>query len=107
MSSSSLTMHRPMPLLLLPTGSQKKIRAFVLSITRRIGNSAAQCGQDSLPHKEDIVLYTDADLPFDLNELPRIVRLLREYEADIVSAYRFDRTGEGAPERCTPRSTTR
>ena len=44
----------------------------------------------------DIVLYTDADLPFDLNELPRIVRLLREYEADIVSAYRFDRTGEGA-----------
>jgi glycosyltransferase involved in cell wall biosynthesis len=44
----------------------------------------------------DIVLYTDADLPFDLNELPRIVRLLREYEADIVCAYRFDRTGEGA-----------
>jgi glycosyltransferase involved in cell wall biosynthesis len=44
----------------------------------------------------DLVLYTDADLPFDMNELPRIVRLLREYDADIVSAYRFDRTGEGA-----------
>ena len=44
----------------------------------------------------DIVLYTDADLPFDINELSRIVRLLRDYEADIVSAYRFDRTGEGS-----------
>lgn len=44
----------------------------------------------------DLVLYTDADLPFDMNELPRAVRLLREYEADIVSAYRFDRTGEGS-----------
>ena len=43
----------------------------------------------------DLVLYTDADLPFDMSELPRIVRLLREYDADIVSAYRFDRTGEG------------
>ena len=44
----------------------------------------------------DLVLYTDADLPFDMAELPRIVRLMRDYDADIVSAYRFDRTGEGA-----------
>lgn len=44
----------------------------------------------------DLVLYTDADLPFDMAELPRAVRLLREYEADIVSAYRLDRTGEGS-----------
>ena len=44
----------------------------------------------------DVVLYTDADLPFDMTELPRLVRLLREYDADIISAYRFDRTGEGA-----------
>ncbi len=43
----------------------------------------------------DLILYTDADLPFDMSELPRAVRLLREYDADIVSAYRFDRTGEG------------
>ena len=43
----------------------------------------------------DLVLYTDADLPFDMAELPRAVRLLRDYDADIVSAYRFDRTGEG------------
>jgi len=44
----------------------------------------------------DLVLYTDADLPFDMGELPRAVRLLRDYEVDIISAYRFDRTGEGS-----------
>ena len=30
-----------------------------------------------------------------MTEVPRAIRLMREYEADIVSAYRFDRTGEG------------
>lgn len=44
----------------------------------------------------DLVLYTDADLPFDMAELPRAVRLLRDYDADIISAYRLDRTGEGS-----------
>src|SRR4051812_10196442 len=44
----------------------------------------------------DLVLYTDADLPFDMDELQKACRLMRHYEADIVSAYRFDRTGEGA-----------
>jgi glycosyltransferase involved in cell wall biosynthesis len=43
----------------------------------------------------ELVLYTDADLPFDMAEVHKAVRLLRIYEADIVSAYRFDRTGEG------------
>jgi glycosyltransferase involved in cell wall biosynthesis len=42
-----------------------------------------------------LVLYTDADLPFDLQELPRAVRLLEYQEADVLSAYRFDRTMEG------------
>lgn len=44
----------------------------------------------------DLVLYSDADLPFDMAEVSRAVRLLRYYEADIVSAYRHDRTGEGS-----------
>jgi glycosyltransferase involved in cell wall biosynthesis len=44
----------------------------------------------------DVVLYSDADLPFDMAEVGQAVRLLRYYEADIVSAYRLDRTGEGS-----------
>ena len=43
----------------------------------------------------DLVLYTDADLPFEMIELVRAIRVLRNYEADMVSAYRLDRTGEG------------
>ena len=44
----------------------------------------------------ELILYTDADLPFDMAEADKAIRLMRIYEADIVSAYRFDRTGEGA-----------
>ena len=44
---------------------------------------------------KDLVLYTDADLPFDLQELRRAVRLLEYQEADVLAAYRFDRTSEG------------
>jgi glycosyltransferase involved in cell wall biosynthesis len=43
----------------------------------------------------DVVLYTDADLPFDFREVHKALRLMTQYESDIVAAYRFDRTGEG------------
>ena len=44
---------------------------------------------------KNLVLYTDADLPFDLQEMGRAVRLLEYQQADVLSAYRFDRTAEG------------
>ena len=44
---------------------------------------------------KELVLYSDADLPFDFQELPRAVRLLEFQEADVLTAYRFDRTLEG------------
>ena len=44
----------------------------------------------------DLVLYTDADLPCDLlDSLTKATRLMHLYDADIVSAYRHDRTAEG------------
>ncbi len=43
----------------------------------------------------DLVLYTDADLPFDLYETARAIRLLRTHDADAVCGYRFHRDGEG------------
>jgi glycosyltransferase involved in cell wall biosynthesis len=43
----------------------------------------------------DLVLYTDADLPFDLMELDKALRVARVYDVDIVALYRLDRTGEG------------
>ncbi len=43
----------------------------------------------------DLVLYSDADLPFDFQEVERAVRLLEYQQADVVTAYRFDRTSEG------------
>jgi glycosyltransferase involved in cell wall biosynthesis len=59
---------------------------------RKLGGSI-KSGFDAA--KGDLVLYTDADLPFEMIEIVRAVRVLRTYEADVVSAYRFDRTAEG------------
>ena len=69
-----------------------RVRVVHHPVNRKLGGSiksgfAAATG--------DLVLYTDADLPFDMTELHKAVRLLRYYDADIVSAYRFDRVGEG------------
>lgn len=41
------------------------------------------------------LVYTDADLPFDLGDLHKAFRLMRYYDADIVTGYRFSRAGEG------------
>jgi glycosyltransferase involved in cell wall biosynthesis len=43
----------------------------------------------------DLVLYTDADLPFDPIEIPRLIGAMNRYRADIVCGYRLDRTVEG------------
>jgi glycosyltransferase involved in cell wall biosynthesis len=45
---------------------------------------------------KDIVIYSDIDLPFDLNEIRRALHLMEYLEADMLCAFRFDRTSEGA-----------
>lgn len=45
--------------------------------------------------RKDIVVYSDIDLPFDLREVQRALHLMSYLEADMICAFRFDRTSEG------------
>ena len=44
---------------------------------------------------KELVFYCDSDLPVDLNELERALRILDFTNSDVISAFRFDRTAEG------------
>ncbi len=73
--------------------ADEHIRVVHHPVNRKLGGSiktgfAAATG--------DLVLYTDADLPFDFAELTKAMRIMHLYASDIVSAYRHDRTEEGS-----------
>jgi glycosyltransferase involved in cell wall biosynthesis len=69
-----------------------RVRVVRNPVNRRLGG-ALRAGYAAAT--KDLVFYTDADLPVDLHQLPRAVRLLEYQEADIVAGYRLDRTSEG------------
>jgi glycosyltransferase involved in cell wall biosynthesis len=70
----------------------ERVRVVHHAVNRKLGGSLRTGFAEA---RGELVLYTDADLPFDMVEAAKAVRLLRIYDADIVSAFRFDRTGEG------------
>jgi glycosyltransferase involved in cell wall biosynthesis len=70
----------------------RQVRVVHHPANRKLGGSIRTGLSEA---KGDIVLYTDADMPFDLAQLHKALRLMEIYDADIVSAYRHDRTGEG------------
>lgn len=43
----------------------------------------------------ELILYMDADLPFDPREIGRAISAMEVTRADMIAAYRYDRTGEG------------
>ncbi|MCS7051900.1 MAG: glycosyltransferase family 2 protein [Thermomicrobium sp.] len=69
-----------------------RIRVVHHEVNRKLGG-AMKTGFAAA--RGELVLYTDADLPFDMSEIAKACRIMRLYESDIVSAYRHDRTGEG------------
>ncbi len=75
------------------SAADPRIRVAHHAVNRKLGGSI-RTGLDAARH--ELLLYSDADLPFDMGEAAKACRLLRMYRADIVSAYRHDRTGEGA-----------
>ena len=44
---------------------------------------------------KDVIIYSDIDLPFDLDEIARALHLMEYLEADLICAFRHDRTSEG------------
>jgi len=44
--------------------------------------------------RKDIVVYSDADLPFDFHEIERAIHVIEIVGADLVAAYRHDRTSD-------------
>lgn len=43
----------------------------------------------------DVIVYSDIDLPWDLDEVARAIHLMQYLEADMICAFRLDRTSEG------------
>jgi glycosyltransferase involved in cell wall biosynthesis len=70
----------------------RRVRVIHNAVNRRLGGTL-RAGYAAAT--KDLVFYTDADLPVDLGQLPRAVRLLDYQQADLLAGYRFDRTSEG------------
>jgi glycosyltransferase involved in cell wall biosynthesis len=72
--------------------ADRHVRVVHHPVNRKLGGSLKTGFAEA---RGDLILYSDADLPFDMDELVKACRVMRHYDADIVSAYRLDRTGEG------------
>jgi glycosyltransferase involved in cell wall biosynthesis len=62
------------------------------SVNQKLGGAI----RSGLTHAtKEVVVYSDVDLPFDLDEIERALHLLSYLEADMICAFRLDRTSEG------------
>jgi glycosyltransferase involved in cell wall biosynthesis len=70
----------------------RRVRVVNHEVNQKLGG-AMRTGFSS--SRKDVVIYSDIDLPFDLAELERALHLMEYLEADMISAFRHDRTSEG------------
>jgi glycosyltransferase involved in cell wall biosynthesis len=69
-----------------------RIRVLRHEINRKLGGSLKT---GFAAATQDLVLYMDADLPFDPDCLGRAIRAMELTGADVIAGYRLDRTIEG------------
>jgi glycosyltransferase involved in cell wall biosynthesis len=69
-----------------------RVRAIRHEVNRKLGGSLKT---GFAAASKDLVLYMDADLPFDPDVLGRAIRALELTGADVIAGYRLDRTMEG------------
>ncbi len=73
-------------------GGNPKIRLISHDFNQKLG---ASLRSGFAAAKNELILYMDADLPFDPDVLGRAIRAMNVTRADVISGYRFDRTTEG------------
>ena len=69
-----------------------RIHVFRNEKNRKLGGSLKRGFAEAT---KDLVLYMDADLPFDPDVLGRAMRAMHVTGADVIAGYRLDRTMEG------------
>ncbi|HEX9944763.1 MAG TPA: glycosyltransferase family 2 protein [Thermoanaerobaculia bacterium] len=69
-----------------------RIRMLRNEVNRKLG---ATLKKGFAAASRDLVLYMDADLPFDPDSIGRAVQALKVTRADLIAGYRLDRTTEG------------
>lgn len=74
------------------SAEEPRIRLLQHEVNQKLG-ATIRTGFDAA--RKDLVLYMDADLPFDPNDLGRAISAMRVTRADVVAGYRLDRTMEG------------
>jgi glycosyltransferase involved in cell wall biosynthesis len=69
-----------------------RIRMLRHAVNRKLG---ASLKTGFAAARKDLVLYMDADLPFDPDIMGRAIQALLVTRADLIAGYRLDRTTEG------------
>jgi glycosyltransferase involved in cell wall biosynthesis len=73
-------------------GENPRIKVIRHPVNRKLGGSLKT---GFAAASKDLVLYMDADLPFDPEDVGRAIRALELTRADMIAGYRLDRTTEG------------